>query len=298
MFSSLLRYFPQLGRRWKPLSFSNPNFVRIPEAQKIEEETLPDYVVSHSYPIRIGEVIKERYQVIGKLGFGSTSTAWLARDMDHRRYVMLKIFVQTSFMGQQVDNELSIYRHIEQSPTAHAGRDVIRTLLDAFDIDGPQDKHRCLVHPPLWESVLAFLRRNPVERLPSAVLAVVLHRLFLALDYLHTECQVAHTDIKADNIMFGIKDDSVFTDFEENELQRPAPRKELNTDGRIIYASQELKIPKKVAAPVLCDFGSAVHGNEHHSVFIQPKIYRAPEVILGVPWTYSADIWNVGCMVR
>ena len=26
-------------------------------------------------------------------------------------------------------------------------------------------------------------------------------------------------DIKADNIMFGIKDDSVFTDFEENEHQ-------------------------------------------------------------------------------
>ena len=100
--------------------------------------------------------------------------------------------------------------------------------------------------------------------------------------------------------MFGIKDDSVFTDFEENELQRPVPRKESDADGRIIYMSQELKIPKQVGAPVLCDFGSAILGtsNKYHSIFIQPKIYRAPEVILGVPWTYSADIWNVGCMVR
>lgn len=96
--------------------------------------------------------------------------------------------------------------------------------------------------------------------------------------------------------MFGIKDDSAFTDFEENELQRPVPRKEVDTDGRIIYMSQELKVPKQAAAPVLCDFGPAVFGNEHHRVFIQPNIYRAP-VILGVPWTYSADIWNVGCMV-
>lgn len=108
---------------------------------------------------------------------------------------MLKIFIQASSMGQQVDNELNMYRYMEQSSTAHPGRNVIRTLLDTFYIDGPQDKHRCLVHPPLWESVLSFLRRNPVEKLPSAVLAVVLHRLFLALDYLHTECQIAHAGL-------------------------------------------------------------------------------------------------------
>ena len=95
--------------------------------------------------------------------------------------------------------------------------------------------------------------------------------------------------------MFGIKDDTVFTDFEESELQRPVPRKELE-DGRTIYMSQELKVPKEPGGPVLCDFGSAKRG-KYHSAFVQPKIYRAPEVILGIPWTYSADIWNVGCMV-
>lgn len=83
MLSSLLRSLPRLGRRWKPLNFTNPNFVRIPEYHKIDEETLPDYVASHYYPTRIGEIIKERYQIVGKLGFGSTSTAWLARDMEY-----------------------------------------------------------------------------------------------------------------------------------------------------------------------------------------------------------------------
>ncbi|RDL34660.1 Uncharacterized protein BP5553_07788 [Venustampulla echinocandica] len=297
MLSSLLRSLPQLGRSWKPLNFSNPNFVHIPESHKIEEETLPDYIASRYYPTRIGEVIKEQYQVVGKLGFGSTSTAWLARDMNGRRYVMLKIFVQASSMGQQVDHELKMYRRMEQSPKGHPGREAVRTLLDTFYIDGPEDKHRCLVHPPLWESVLTFLRRNPVERLPSAVMAFVLQRLFLALDYLHTECQIIHTDIKADNIMLGMNDDSVFSDFEEKELQRPVPRKEVDIDGRTIYMSRDLRIPNDLGAPVLCDFGSAVLGDQYHSEFIQPNIYRAPEVILGVPWTYSVDIWNVGCMI-
>lgn len=34
-----------------------------------------------------------------------------------------------------------------------------------------------------------------------------------------------------------------------------------------------------------------------HREDIQPDVYRSPEVILDIPWTYSVDIWNVGCMV-
>ncbi|KAK9415426.1 putative Protein kinase domain-containing protein [Seiridium unicorne] len=101
--------------------------------------------------------------------------------------------------------------------------------------------------------------------------------------------------IKADNIMFGIQDDSVFEAFEEEELQNPSPRK-LLTD-RTVYASRALRTPKEWGAPVLCDFGSAVSGEGEHLEDIQPDIYRAPEVILQIPWTYSVDIWNVGCMV-
>lgn len=60
--------------------------------------------------------------------------------------------------------------------------------------------------------------------------------------------------------MFGIKDDSVFSDFEEKELQRPVPRKEVDA-GRTIYMSRDFRMPKKLGAPVLCDFGSAVSGS-------------------------------------
>lgn len=217
-------------------------------------------------------------------------------------------------MGQQLDDEFNIYKRMEKGSKNHPGRNAVGSLLDSFDIDGHENKHRCLVHPPLWESVLTFLHRNPIRRLPSPFLAFVLQRLFLALDYLHTECQIIHTgkysdfllyclsyskiilDIKADNIMFGIGDDSVFNDFVEEELQNPCPRKEL--DGRTIYVSRELKMPWEWGAPVLCDFGSATLGGRDHFEDIQPNIYRAPEVILEVPWTYSVDIWNVGCMVR
>lgn len=213
-----------------------------------------------------------------------------------RRHVALKLFIDSESIGAEQDDELKVYKCIEASPKDHPGRGAVRSLLDSFDINGPNGRHRCLVHPPLWETLLDVRHRNPIRRLPSPVMAFVLQRLFQALDLLHTACHVAHTDIKEENILFGA-DDSVLRAFEQEELIKPCPRKEL--DGRTIYLTRELGTPKKVGAPVLCDLGSAVRlddGTEHRED-IQPNVYRAPEIILDVPWTYSVDIWNVGCMV-
>ncbi|GLA50073.1 hypothetical protein AnigIFM63604_006092 [Aspergillus niger] len=113
--------------------------------------------------------------------------------MKHRGYVTLKIFIKSASMGKHLDDEIQMYKRIERCSRFHAGRNAVRRLLDSFDIDGPEGKHRCLVHPPLWESVRTFLHRNPVRWLPVPVLSFVLKRVFLALDYLHTECQVIHT---------------------------------------------------------------------------------------------------------
>lgn len=103
------------------------------------------------------------------------------------------MFIHAESMGTQLDDEMNIYKRIEAGPKRHPGYDAVRSLLDSFDVEGPDGKHRCLVHPPLFESILTFLRRKPVGRLPVPIVAFVLKRLFLALDFLHTECQVIHT---------------------------------------------------------------------------------------------------------
>jgi serine/threonine protein kinase len=95
--------------------------------------------------------------------------------------------------------------------------------------------------------------------------------------------------------MFGIEDPAVFEKFEQAELEHPTPRKEI--DGRIIYQSRDLEITNALGLPVLCDFGSSVWGEDRHKEDVQPDVYRSPEVILKVPWSYEIDIWNVGCMV-
>lgn len=61
-----------------------PPFTRLPLDVKLEEEVNPGYKKDTWYHVRIGEVIGERYLVCTKLGWGDTSTVWLARDL---RYV-------------------------------------------------------------------------------------------------------------------------------------------------------------------------------------------------------------------
>ncbi|KMP03828.1 hypothetical protein CIHG_01122 [Coccidioides immitis H538.4] len=82
--SSLLRVLSQVGRIWEPLNFSNPNFIWIPVRQKTEEETTTNYVASRYYRARMGEIFKDRYQVVGKRGFGASSTVWITHDIELR----------------------------------------------------------------------------------------------------------------------------------------------------------------------------------------------------------------------
>ena len=66
---------PQLVR------FNNSNFKILPIDQKIEEEVHDTTPKSRYYPLRVGEVIQNRYQIVGKLGYGISSTVWLANDI-------------------------------------------------------------------------------------------------------------------------------------------------------------------------------------------------------------------------
>ena len=84
MASSLLSRVLKPLRRlaWRPLVFPKEGTVSIPASQKVEEETIPGYVATRYYPVKIGQIFRNRYQVVGKLGFGTTSTVWLARDLE------------------------------------------------------------------------------------------------------------------------------------------------------------------------------------------------------------------------
>lgn len=44
------------------------------------------------------------------------------------------------------------------------------------------------------------------------------------------------------------------------------------------------------------DFGSACHERQTVYTYIQSRFYRSPEVLLGIPYTASIDMWSLGCI--
>lgn len=103
------------------------------------------------------------------------------------------------------------------------------------------------------------------------------------------------SDIHTKNILLGVDDESVLEDFEEAERKFPSPCK--IGDDRVIHTSRQLSVHGSKGRPVLCDFGETRIGEHDHNDVIQPYQYRAPEVILEMPWNNKVDIWNVGVMV-
>lgn len=47
----------------------------------------------------------------------------------------------------------------------------------------------------------------------------------------------------------------------------------------------------------LIDFGSATFQDEYHSSIVSTRHYRAPEIILGLGWSFPCDIWSIGCIL-
>lgn len=66
--------------------FPISRFEVIDPTEEVEEETLPTYDVKTYYPVRLGEVLDGRYQVVAKLGYGVTSTVWLGRDLRYNSF--------------------------------------------------------------------------------------------------------------------------------------------------------------------------------------------------------------------
>lgn len=68
----------------------------LPQNVSVDEEICPGYDSKKFYPASAGEVLANRYQILVKVGWGVSSTVWLARDM--RGYCCLHCTYALSFL--------------------------------------------------------------------------------------------------------------------------------------------------------------------------------------------------------
>lgn len=95
------------------------------------------------HPVSIGDRLCGHYEVVHKLGFGTYSTTWLARDMDVEEYVAIEIAIADA--NTQEDKILNILAHSLPNDEGQSGESQIRRALDIFSLDGPNGRHCCFV---------------------------------------------------------------------------------------------------------------------------------------------------------
>ncbi|KAG5287577.1 serine/threonine-protein kinase prp4 [Histoplasma capsulatum G186AR] len=81
------------------------------------------------------------------------------------------------------------------------------------------------------------------------------HQMFLGLSLLR-KCNILHADLKPDNLL-------------------------VNENRNLLK---------------VCDLGSASPASENEiTPYLVSRFYRAPEIILGIPYDYAIDMWSIGC---
>ncbi|KAK3372613.1 kinase-like domain-containing protein [Podospora didyma] len=259
--------------------------------QKLDEECYENYDEKRFYPVKLGEIFKQRFLVVAKLGHGTVSTAWLCRDLqanfNYPRYFALK--VSTSGHDYTHHDEVFISQHLTSlAGQPHPGRPLLRLVLDHWWIRGPYGAvHRCLLFEPLGMTIRQFRNTQPGRLFSMPLLQQSMGMIVLAVDALHRS-GVVHTDISPSNILLGVDGHAVFARLEQDEIEHPSAGKILQ--DRTIYLSR--KMPVTRGPWILTDFSAALRGRRFRGDCM-PRRYRAPEVIMGMSWNTKVDIWSL-----
>lgn len=95
--------------------------------------------------------------------------------------------------ASSASHEREVEEHISTADPSHRGYSLIRTLLDSFEIKGPEGSHACLVYPPMREPLSMYQWRFDDRKMPLPLIKTYIRALLTGLDYLHKECRTVHT---------------------------------------------------------------------------------------------------------
>jgi serine/threonine protein kinase len=191
-----------------PPVFPSTGFEKIDPTRLVEEETLPSYRHEDYHPIRIGQVIERNYQVVAKLGYGTTSTVWLSRDLRSelfslgycpepstdgaysrdKKFWVLKVHVNTLGHNQ----EFAVNKHLSGLCLDHPGRQHVRQFRDTFKLTGPHGEYDVFVMPPLGMSLRSLQEMQEDKVFQQILVKSALDQILFGLNYLH-DANVIHT---------------------------------------------------------------------------------------------------------
>ncbi|KAJ1712309.1 kinase-like domain-containing protein [Aspergillus flavus] len=160
-------------------------------------ERMEYYEPGGYHPVKIGDCFHNRYRVIHKLGHGSYSTIWLARDEISNTNVAVKV-CRANSNPREIDILARLSSPKQPSDT---GRSIIPSILDKFNIQGPNGTHVCLVTSPARMSVSDAKKESWISLFQLEVARAIAAQLVIAVQYIHSQGFV-HGDLHRGNLLF------------------------------------------------------------------------------------------------
>ncbi|ERN03909.1 serine/threonine-protein kinase AFC3 [Amborella trichopoda] len=224
------------------------------------------------YLFDIGDNLTPRYKILSKMGEGTFGRVLECYDLETRALVAIKVIRSTKKYREAALIEIDILHHLARND---AGGSHCVQIQNWFDYRN----HICIVCERLGPSLFDFLKRNKYRPFPVDLVREFGRQLLESVAYMH-DLRLIHTDLKPENILL------VSSEYVKLPDHRRSSQDEMYF--RCLPKSSSIK---------LIDFGSTVFESLNNSSVVSTRHYRAPEVILGLGWTFPCDIWSIGCIL-
>ncbi|SGY47115.1 BQ5605_C001g00497 [Microbotryum silenes-dioicae] len=169
-------------------------------------------------------------------------------------------------------------------------------MLSSFDFRD----HTCIVSELLSVSVFDFLKDNGYAPFPFSHVQSFARQLLKSVD-----CELWFGFLRLWRIRRLIslrfvcadvhKEHFIHTDLKpENILLEERAAKCIDNPFNPKHKTRRILKNSKIR---LIDFGSATKQTEYHATVVSTRHYRAPEIILGLDWSFPCDVWSIGCIL-
>ncbi|TGZ79225.1 kinase-like protein [Ascodesmis nigricans] len=219
------------------------------------------------------------YEIVRQLGQGTFGK--VVEAIDRRKGTKCAIKVIRSVQKYRDASRIELRVLATLAANDKGNRNKCIHLRDCFDFKN----HICIVTDLLGMSVFDFLKGNSFAPFPNSQIQHFARQLLTSVAFLH-DLNLIHTDLKPENILLV---NSSYQNFEYNKV---IPSSSQTTSRRV--QTRRVLVDTEIR---LIDFGSATFDDEYHSSVVSTRHYRAPEIILGLGWSFPCDIWSIGCIL-
>ncbi|KAK3158367.1 hypothetical protein QOZ80_2AG0136210 [Eleusine coracana subsp. coracana] len=227
------------------------------------------------YVFAVGDNLTPRYKINAKMGEGTFGQVLECWDRERKEMVAIKIIRGIKKYREAAMIEIGMLEQLGKYEQSRSSCVQIRNWFDYRN-------HICIVFERLGPSLYDFLKKNNYRSFPIALVWDVAKQLLECIAFMH-ELRLIHTDLKPENILLISPEYIKVPDY---KVSSRSPKE----------GSYYKQVPKSNAIKVI-DFGSTTYDQQDQSYVVSTRHYRAPEVILGLGWSYPCDIWSVGCIL-